>query len=97
MKVKREKESQKGKERGSALLVLCQKIYTNKLIRLCVRVCASRVKQGTVNEIQVAKSFSRIVDFCQDVGVVDRVVICVRYVKNEIRQKRIITWFPSEN
>ncbi|GBP43498.1 hypothetical protein EVAR_30455_1 [Eumeta japonica] len=50
-----------------------------------------KVKQEIVIEIQTAKSFSLNVDSCQDVGVVDRAAICVRYVKIGIPQERMLS------
>lgn len=67
------------KGRGN-LITFLSKTTVNKL----VKICGNRVKLAISNHVKEAKKFSIKVDSCQDVGVVDQVAICVRYVNERL-------------
>jgi len=55
------------------------------------------VKLAISNHVKEAKKFNIEVDSCQDVGVVDQVVICVRYVRNGLVNERMISMIEIHN
>lgn len=80
------------KGRGN-LITFLSKTTVNKL----VKICGNRVKLAISNHVKEAKKFSIEVDSCQDVGVVDQVAICVRYVRNGLVNERLISMISIHN
>lgn len=80
------------KGRGN-LITFLSKTTVNKL----VNICGNQVKLAISNQVKEAKKFSIEVDSCQDVGVVDQVAICVRYVRNGLVNERLISMIAIQN
>jgi len=52
---------------------------------------------GIASQVKEAWKFSLEVDLYQDVGVMDQVAICVRYVRNGIVHERLLCMTPIRN
>ena len=63
---------------------------TNKLIN----ICGNQIKLVIAFQVKEARKFSLEVDSCQDVGVIDQVSICVRYVRNGMVNERLLCMTP---
>lgn len=59
-----------------------------------INICGNQIKLAIAFQVKEACKFSLEVDSCQDVGVMDQVAICVRYVRNGIVYERLICMTP---
>ena len=81
----RHEQGKSSKGRGS-FITLLSKTTVNKLIN----IIGSLIKETIVEEVLEFRKFGIGVDSTQDVGIVDQLAICLRYVKDGEAKERLL-------
>lgn len=87
---KKRKETHHNTKGLGNLVTFLSKTTINKLIN----ICGNQIQLAIASQVKEAWKLSLEVDSCQDVGVMDQVAICVRYVRNGIVHERLLCMTP---
>ena len=88
----RHEQGKSSKDRGS-FITLLSKTTVNKLIN----IIGSIIKETIVEEVLECRKFGIEVDSTQDVGIVDQLAICLRYVKDGEAKERLLAMCDSSS